>query len=126
MENTDPKDDYIEVIVSESKPVPSALNAVGDEFSVGTKHKTFTRERVTNKVVQVSVNLLQENIRHACQTMMNSLSSIDTENSKFEIDEVTFNMVFDKKGAVKILSVVEGEISSQTGISITLKPKRNE
>ena len=123
MANTNPETQYIEILISDRESIPKALNAVSDEFAVGPKQSIT--EKVVNKVVRVDVDVIKDNINNTCQALMTSLSEINTENSKFEIGEVTFNLVFDKKGAVKLWSVAEGEVSSQAGISITLKPKKN-
>ena len=54
------------------------------------------------------------------QTIFNNLS-IDSEN--FDVEEIKFTCAIDNNGSVSILGMVEGGISMQKGVEITLKRK---
>lgn len=97
------------------------LDAIGDDYAI--PEEKGLASKAVNKTVMIGVNAVKNNVNQACEAMMLALSEIDTSKSKFEIDEIVFNLVFDQTGSVKLLSVLEGEINSQTGITIKLKPK---
>ena len=82
-------------------------------------------QKKASKAVSIEVETIKENIENTCNAIMNALSSVNNEKSKYEIEKASFNLVFDTKGGVSIMSSVSSEINVQTGLTITLQPKRN-
>lgn len=83
---------------------------------------TDALSKTSNKVVNVSTEVVQKGITNILKSMSELLNNTEFENDKYEIEEMKINLNVGANGEVSIMSL-SGEASLTSSISITIKKR---
>ncbi len=75
----------------------------------------------SSKVIDVQLKALATQLHEKLADLNEALSVVDTSAGPYDIDSVSLTMAVTSTGKIAILSTIEGSVSPQAGLHITLK-----
>lgn len=88
------------------------------------EHILASQAAQSSKVIDVQLKALATQLQEKISDLNEVLSQVDTSNGIFDLDSVSLTLAVTSSGKIVVLSTIEGSISPQVGLQLTLKRRK--
>jgi hypothetical protein len=76
--------------------------------------------------VEVSLGVFESQLAAILPRVFSAFENATAESTNWEVDTISFSLIFDATGEISVLSVVNASLSGQTGFTVTIRRKADD